>query len=398
MFAQEIVATKLGEVITKNSKLSVTFESAIVPGWKDGKIMFNKVFVSRRPQKSTKFIKANGQQDEETQYDDGNYTQYDLTIEEINLTLSFSKWVNGKGIVDTCEMKGVRGVIDRTHVVWNPNDSATNYKNVYHPGDFEFDRFKITDMLVTINQPNNFRPFEMEIYHLEADKFRKHWLFYDLLNSNAHGSYDGSLFTVHKRQRMEDLNMNMDLADVKCQRLRINSLSIDHLNRGMEGPFGWITDGKVDMIGDFIMPNTPQDFVSMLKNYSFNNEQTSSVDTKTTLNLVVKLNNVRASVPFQAEELSYINYALIRPIVGYINSHNTYIEINNTIVKDLKDFEGSWTIYDCLLMDDISEQVYHNIAEYVVDEERRLTRMKKIMFWSGNLMLQLLLLSIGALA
>lgn len=384
------MATKLGEVITKNSKLSVTFESAIVPGWKDGRIVFNKVLVSRRPKKSTKFIKANGQQDEEVEYDDGNYTQYDMTIEELGLTLSFSKWVNGKGIVDTCEMKGVRGVIDRAHVVWDPNDSATNYKNIYHPGDFEFDRFKITDMLVTINQPGNFRPFEMEIYHLEADKFRKHWLFYDLLNSSVHGSYDGSLFTVHKRQRIDDL----DMEDVKCQRLRINSLSIDHLNRGLEGPFGWITDGKVDMIGDLIMPNTPEDFVSMLKN-SFNEKVPS--EPKITLNLEVKMNNVRASVPFQAEELSYINYALIRPIVGYINSHNTYMEIDNTIVKDLKDFEGSWTIYDCLLMDDISEQVYHNIAEYVADEERRLTRMKKIMFWSGNLMLQLLLLSIGAL-
>lgn len=429
VFAQEFLARKFGEVITQNSKLSVIFENAIVPGWKDGKISFKKVMVSRRPKVSKKFIKGSTspnmaiephQEEEEEEFDDGNYTQYDLTIEEVNMTLSFSKWVNGKGIIDTMEMKGVRGVIDRTHVNWDPNDSATNYKNVHQPGDFEIENFKLSDMLVELLQPDNFRPFNVEIYNCEVLKLRKHWLFFDLLDANImNGSYDGSLFTIHKRQRFNEFNDNSN--DYKFQRLRIDSLSIDHLNRGLEGPFGWITDGKVDMIGDLIIPkpehkdlfhyylgfrnkNNPdqedkeETFQSNLKK-SINNFQ-NSINIKADniiLDLTIKLNNVRASVPFQTNELSYINYALIRPIVAYINAKNTLIEIKNRIIKPVKDFEGSWSIYDCLLMDDISQEVYDNFADYVADEQSRLTRMKKIAFWSCQLFLQVLLLTIGAM-
>ena len=36
--------------------------------------------------------------------------------------------------------------------------------------------------------------------------------------------------------------------------MRVDSLNIDHLNTGLEGPFGWITSGRVDMIGDVMVP------------------------------------------------------------------------------------------------------------------------------------------------
>ena len=116
------------------------------------------------------------------------------------------------------------------------------------------------------------------------------------------------------------------------------------------------------------------------------------------LDLTIRLNNVRATVPFKAPELSYINYALIRPIVAYINSKNTFIEIHNRVVKNIKDFDGSWTVYDSLLMDDISEEVYDNFVDYVADEEARLIRVKRVGFWSLQLFLQLVLLGLGTLA
>lgn len=138
-------------------------------------------------------------EDEDIFEDDGNYTQFDLTIEEVNISLSFNKWVNGTGMIETLEMKGVRGVVDRTHVRWDPDDDATNYKNVYQPGDFEFEEFRMEDVLFELKQPNGFRPFDVSIYNCELSKLRKHWLFYDFLNAEVmSGSYDNSLFTVHK--------------------------------------------------------------------------------------------------------------------------------------------------------------------------------------------------------
>ena len=177
----------------KNSNLTVTFENAIVPGWSDGKISFRKCFVSRRPKRVEKFIKGSQQEayeeslqnegtneDEEDIFeDDGNYTQFDLTIEEVNISLSLNKWVNGTGMIETLELKGMRGVVDRTHVHWKPDDDATNYKNIHQPGDFEFESFRMEDVLFTLMQPNGFRKFNVAIYNCELSKLRKHWLFYD---------------------------------------------------------------------------------------------------------------------------------------------------------------------------------------------------------------------------
>lgn len=443
VFAQEFVARKLGEFMTKNSNLTVTFEHAIVPGWKDGKISFKKCFVSRRPKMVRSFKKSSqadayakslDSSDSEVEpADDGNYTQFDLMLEEVTVSLSFLKWMNGTGIIDTMEISGLRGVVDRTHVHWDSNDDATNYKNKYQFGDFEFNEFSMKDILFTLKQPGNFRPFEVAIYNCELEKLRKHWLFYDFLNANImSGSYDNSLFTVHKRQRLDDFDnsetgLDGDIPWKRITRLRVDSLNIDHLNRGLEGPFGWITSGKVDMTGDVMLPEDGKDFnvselvsivaesihkeatryrnpevndkkhnhVSRLTNE--NSTQISEVSKYLVLELSIRLKNVRALVPFQAPELNYVNYALIRPIVAYINLRNSLIEIKSRVVKNIEDFSGSWTIYDSLLMDDISEEVYDSFARYVADDETRLLRMRKVAFWSVQVLVQLVVFGLGAL-
>lgn len=434
VFAQEFVARKLGEFITRNSKLTVTFENAVVPGWRDGKILFKKCFVSRRPKATKTFAKgsqaeayANRVVSGETTQDDGNYTQFDLTIEEVNVSLSFTKWVNGTGIVDDLEIKGVRGAVDRTHVRWDPNDDARNYKNVHQFGDFEFNGLRMEDVLFTLLQPAGFRPFDVAIYNCELPKLRKHWLFYDFLNANImSGLYDNSLFTVHKRQRLDDFDDASDMALVpweRVTRLRVDSLSIDHLNRGLEGPFGWITLGKVDMIGDVMVPQESKDiqvleFMAVIARtihkeatryrnpdvYDRKKDQVYRLTDRGeaaryfVLDLTLRLNNVRALVPFKAPELSYVNYALIRPIVAYINLRNAFIEINGRVVKNIQDFLGSWTVYDSLLMDDISEEVYDGFVKYVADDEARVVRMRKVAFWLIQLLVQFVVFGLGALA
>lgn len=439
IFAQEFVARKLGEFITKNSKLNVTFEHAIVPGWSDGKISFKKCFVSRRPRSIKRFIKGSqaeayaaslSQIEDLEDFDDGNYTQFDLTIEEVIISLSFKKWLNGTGMVETMQIVGMRGVVDRTHVHWDPEDDATNYKNVYQPGDFEINEFSMQDVLFKLKQPNHFRTFDVAIYNCELPILRKHWLFYDLLNANVmSGAYDNALFTVHRKQRFNDFDDNSDLTSKwkRITRLRIDSLNIDHLNTGLEGPFGWITSGKVDMIGDVMVPqeNNSMNMSDLVNSIAeaikkeatryrnpnvkeskhpdhrtrLSSEEDIDISKYFVLDLTIRLNNVRATIPFKAPELSYVNYALIRPIVAYINSkNNSFIEIKNRIIKNIDDFSGSWTVYDSLLMDDISEEVYDNFVDYVADDEARLVRMRKVGFWTLQLFIQLIALGLGTIA
>ena len=129
--AQEYFARMVGRYLTKESGMTVIFESAIVPQWQGKTIRFERVFVSRRPagagtrgnvRKGSSATAAaaaaaaavadhHTPEKEVVHDDDGNYTQFDLTIESVDVTLSFVKWMNGKGLLENVAMKGVRGVV-----------------------------------------------------------------------------------------------------------------------------------------------------------------------------------------------------------------------------------------------------------------------------------------------
>lgn len=413
VFAQETLAKWIGNYLTGSSGIKVVFESAVVPKWKDGVISFRKVFVSRRPgQGHAKVSKgsqtsaaaaaaaiaqkekdaAEGVEEEE----DTNYSQFDISIDTVNVTLSFSKWFNGKGLLKDVEIKGIRGVVDRTPVHSIEGVDPRSYKHEHHPGDFELDSFKMEDLLITIYQPDNYRPFSVSIYSCDLPQLRKQWLFYDFLSANMmSGSYDNSLFTIHPRQTHNytgtQLNEGRDTEGgnrwKKQSRIRIDGLNIDHLNRGYEGPFSWIYEGNVDIVADVMLPNEDDGSLAKVmsdmydrveatvtqnnRHYSdhavhyFEEQHRDSKEEKkededlrfVIMDVRVHLNDVRAAVPIFTKDISYVNNALVRPIVAYINSKKTFIPVNCRVVKQASEFEGSWTIYDSGLMEDISREV-----------------------------------------
>lgn len=419
VFAQETLAKWIGNYLTSSSGIKVVFESAVVPKWKDGVISFRKVFVSRRPgQGNAKVSKgsqtsaaaaaaaiaykekdaAEGVDEEE----DTNYSQFDISIDTVNVTLSFSKWANGKGLLKDVEIKGIRGVVDRTSVHSIEGVDPRSYKYEHQPGDFELDSFKMEDLLVTIYQPDNFRPFSVSIYSCDLPQLRKQWLFYDFLSANMmSGSFDNSLFTIHPRQthnytgaQLSDGRETEDGSRWKKQsRIRIDGLNIDHLNRGYEGPFSWIYEGNVDIVADVMLPN--EDDGSLAKvmsdmydrveatviqnnNRHYSDNATQDPEEKqhgpdfrqsgkeeenrfVIMDVRVHLNDVRAAVPLFTNDISYVNNALVRPIVAYINAKKTFIPVNCRVVKRASEFDGSWTIYDSGLMDDISREVSQSL-------------------------------------
>ncbi|KAI1504290.1 mitochondrial distribution and morphology proteins-domain-containing protein [Biscogniauxia marginata] len=475
VFAQETLAKWVGDYLTESAGLTVIFESAIVPRWKDGVISFRNVFVSRRPGQVESSVskgssssaaavaaaeKAAGRDTDKegqvVQEDDGNYTQFDVTLNTVNVTLSFVKWWNGRGLLRDVEIKGVRGVVDRTSVKWSGEYvDPLSYRHEHNPGDFEIDSFKMEDLLVTVHQPSGFRPFSVSIYSCELPQLRKQFLFYDFLSANhMSGSYDGSLFTIHPRQvhgvaagheRSSDPLGGPDVWK-KFSRLRIDGLKIDHLNRGVEGPFGWIYEGNVDIVADIRFPADNDDSITKVMGEFYDrleeavtsnrylrvldypvrrnevifntpapseaedvpdeaNPTTTSleplVNEKTlpatplhtddepprylVMDLRIHLNDVKATVPVFRSNLSYVNQALVRPIVAYINAKRTYIPIGCRIVKRVSDFDGSWSIYDCGLMDDTSAEVYTAFARDVEDQQSRVRRLKKVGFWTLSL-------------
>jgi mitochondrial distribution and morphology protein 31 len=422
VFAQETLAKWVGESLTKSSGIHVVFESAIVPKWGDGVISFSNVYVSRRPgQGKAKVTKgsqaqlaaaaANVQASEKAakDEDEGNYTQFDVSIQTVNVSLSFAKWFNGKGLLRDVEMKGIRGVIDRTHVQENgPWPDPRSWRREHNPGDFEIDSFKLDDLLLTVYQPNGFRPFPISIYNCDLPQLRQQWIFYDLMSANnMSGSIDNSLFTLHPRQmhnhtglRIDGTQENGDAVSFKKQsRLRIDGLNIDHLNRGVDGPFSWIREGNVDIVADISFPADDDDSVAKVISDVFDRVEatvtTNSIPTiksstdidnqmsnnasgikgqsvsaihQTTqptgddnrvliMDLRIHLNDVRAGVPIFTKDISYVNNALIRPIVAYINSRRAFIPVNCRVVKRKSEFDGSWTFFDSGMLDDLNREV-----------------------------------------
>ncbi|EGR50553.1 uncharacterized protein TRIREDRAFT_75686 [Trichoderma reesei QM6a] len=460
VFAQETLARWVGDYLTQSAGVTVVFESAIVPKWKNGVIAFRNVFISRRPGQiessvskgssdaaAVAAVAAAGRQaphNVATPEDDGNYTQFDVTIANVNVTLSFLNWWNGKGLLKDVEVNGVRGVVDRTSVRWPQQQvDPLSYRHKHQPGDFEIESFKLEDLLLTIRQPDGFRPFSVSIYSCELPRLRKQWLFYDFLSaSHMSGSFDGSLFTIHPRQvhgtvssRYQGVMMGLEESKSwkKFNRLRIDGLKIDHLNRGVEGPFGWIYEGNVDIVADVMFPEDMDDSITkvvtdfydqlegtvMAHRYRFlprapapeshAESERSTSDKKAQkqaneteqdkrlviVDLRIHLNDVKAAVPLFTRDLSYVNQALVRPIVAYINAKKTYIPISSRIIKPLSDFDGSWTVFDCGLLDDASAETYEAFAKDVEDQQSRVRRFRKVGFWTLSLAIHALFMGMA---
>jgi len=475
VFAQETVAGWVGNYLTKSSGIKVVFENAIVPTWRDGVITFNNVFVSRRPGQASKRERTvskgssttaaaaaaeaalaervrNGVANPE---DDGNYTQFDVTIDTVNVTLSFAKWFNGKGLLRDVEVRGVRGVLDRTavHPTGEVRDPKS-YRHTHHTGDFEIDNFKMEDVLLTVYQPKNFRPFTVSVFSCELPRLRKQWLFYDFMSANnMSGSFDDSLFTIHPRQvhgmtgaALTDGRVEGEEGQhwKKHSRLRIDGLKIDHLNRGVQGPFSWIHEGNVDIVADVMIPDDVDESITKVMSdfyerveatvthqaqqtlrssgTTIQNQDTdnhgddlftrrdTTAPTRTTpqpstrtsdnaaplvLDIRVHLNDVRASVPLFTKDLSYVNNALTRPIVAYINSRRAFIPITCRVVKRQSEFDGSWTIFDSGLLDDLSREAYEAFVRDIMDARQRTRRIKKVGLWTIQLAAQALFLGLA---
>ncbi|KAL9096536.1 MAG: hypothetical protein Q9163_006436, partial [Psora crenata] len=456
VFAQETLARWVGNYLTKSSGVKVVFESAIVPKWGDGVITFRNVFVSRRPgQGKGKVWKGSPSEEaaaaaaaaklgdellsnihERDNDEDTNYTQFDLSLNTVNVTLSFRKWFNSKGLLRDVEVKGIRGIVDRTSVHYTGEyvDPRT-YKHEHNPGDFEIDSFKMEDLLVTVHQPGGFRPFSVSIYNCNLPQLRRQWLFYDFLSANVmSGSFDESLFTIHPQQTHgyvgTQLKDEYEAAGEgtlwkKQSRLRIDCLSIDHLNRGVDGPFSWIHQGNVDIVADIKFPAESNESIAKIMSDFYDRMEATVIsnrhlresrqsDVKNTIavndfqpsplpginggfdqerrflvmDIRVHLNDIRAVVPIFTKELSYVNSALVRPIVAYMNSRRTFIPINCRVVKRATEFDGSWTIFDSGLMDDLSAETYQAFAKDVKNEQARMRRFKKVGLWSLQLAVQ----------
>jgi len=93
------------------------------------------------------------------------------------------------------------------------------FRHKSQPGDFELESLQLEDVLVTVYQPESFRPYTASIFRADIQTFRKRWLFYDFLCAeNVVGQFDNCLFSLHKPQSIGRTN-EKDLKDCDWVRM-----------------------------------------------------------------------------------------------------------------------------------------------------------------------------------
>jgi hypothetical protein len=129
-------ARAISNYLTSETGVTVIFESAIVPKWKDSRISFKNVYISRRPSSPSPTLSTKhsghmaavgydvsnhpayhhvGEEEEEAReaevWDEEQWSKFDLNVDSIDVTLSLWRWLDGKGLIEDAVVQGVRGVL-----------------------------------------------------------------------------------------------------------------------------------------------------------------------------------------------------------------------------------------------------------------------------------------------
>lgn len=185
-------------------------------------------------------------------------------------------------------------------------------------------------------------------------------------------------------------------------RFRIDGVNVDHVQAmsGTDGPISWITSGKLDAVVDIKFPRDPADDVdinAIITEIATNISHAASSQVTTitssvaeripgqrelakpplrpppdepdelhvpklmSVDIDLRFRDLKAAVPIFTSELSYVNNALIRPIVAFIkyvftcyivvlesdvelSVNRTLVPIHCRILKELEAFDGAWTV------------------------------------------------------
>ncbi|VEU24008.1 DEKNAAC105212 [Brettanomyces naardenensis] len=183
-----------------------------------------------------------------------NDVQYSFDIDTINMTFSLNKWLEGHGLIEDIDISGLAGEVNF------PEDQE--FVDNSFDDSYILNSFKLSDMHVMMNGKMFQKPFELNLFTCEMDRLRRPWLVYDFLNANAlSGSFNGSLFTLHKRQNryahfaaMDDDETESNDPWKKITRVRIDQVDLSNIYTD-ESKLNWVSSGKAELIVDVMLPN-----------------------------------------------------------------------------------------------------------------------------------------------
>lgn len=272
--------------------------------------------------------------------------------------------LEGKGLVERAEIRGVRGVLDRRKC-WNEYDEEGDlipfdqlpvvppderWRSEWYKGSFHLRHCLVSDVEIQLLQPEPKRPLHLVIHSLHSTRLRRQFLAYDLLCSTVEGSLDNRLFSLRPPK-------DLQIEGFLVTHFNINGMDVDLAKAGgATGPLSWMTRGRIDVDSLFYMP----------KDYVGEPNDTRKVHVR----VKMQLTHLNARVPLGDQEISYLNAALVQPMVVFLNTNYVAIPIDSWLSIPIRYYNGAWSPYGACMTDALSEAVGVELSRKVADQKR----------------------------
>ncbi|KAI5961868.1 MDM32 [Candida pseudojiufengensis] len=390
-------------ILSNGLGFKLQFEKGVLPEFKDGKLRFNNF----------KLISK-----------DNSQLDVIANVETMDLTLSFNKWYEGKGLIYDMDIFGLNAKIVKKSNI--ENDMVDIDKN------YLFEHIKIRDSFLEIYEANSDEPTTINIFSCDLPRLRGDQLVIDFLNANnASGAINNSLFTIHKRQSLDPQSE----PDDKLIRFKLDTIDLGKVSKANpKSKFNWIVNGKAEVIADITLPKDEEnnesisEVITKLFNNISNMNKPSEKSNEDSLlkdainaiyqtfkssesedklpnesyvmvNVKVKFSDLQASLPqnlpLSSNQLPFISLSDLRTIIGFINHEKNPITLKTTIIEKISNLYNIEHLGQTKMFDSIIADMYEELTGMVKEDEKRIVSSQT---WTKTIATQLILIGLGALA
>lgn len=122
--------------------------------------------------------------------------------------------------------------------------------------------------------------------------------------------------------------------------------------------------------------------------HDLHDDSTSEIRQSVVIELDVRFKDIKALMPIFTRELSYSTYALVRPIVAFMNANKTLIPVKCRILMDLSEFDGSLDLSQTGLPPLVSQKIWEALANHVSSQQANHQRVRNVSLWTLSVMSQ----------
>lgn len=279
------LASLANKILSLGLGFQFEFEKGFVlPEMKGGKLRFINLNV---------YYKDLVMNDKENLHDE--LVNFSGNINSMDISLSFRKWYEGRGLIEDVEIHGLKGKVlkstnrtedvieeakltsssvrnggfaDEEYTQVSENDDLTaivNQRQLLFLPSYELANFKLRDSQIDIYEEGNDIPLRISIFNCDLPRLRGSQVLFDFLNcTSISGAINESLFTLYKRQ-----NFNNSKGDGKVVRFTLNGINLGNITASSSKlRLNWIVNGKSEITTDIALP----EFGDTDSNFAVNTE------------------------------------------------------------------------------------------------------------------------------